>query len=281
MTIITRTLPSDIKALEPHDLADSLGHCMAESFSFMTNLRSLRLELGWFMESQTQNFSEQLSSRYFWLPNLRSLIVSPPSILGDILKHCDNEVLKTLDLKGCLRSADFEEAKNIKNLDRLHLTFLKPKYRSSTWAWACRRTPLLKTLREPQFSGLKWLTVHWKQRYETTSDLSALLASKTQIMRDVKTVAQALPHLERLVIIFQTPCRLESAVCHSGNPDITGSLSMEFVRNVTNLKEFWIVSCCFVRKAYSGPDGEVVSSIERIINMDPEDPVIPWSRYRE
>lgn len=100
-------------------------------------------------------------------------------------------------------------------------------------------------------------------------------------MRDVKTVAQALPHLERLVIIFQTPCRLESAVCHSGNPDITGSLSMEFVRNVTNLKEFWIVSCCFVRKAYSGPDGEVVSSIERIINMDPEDPVIPWSRYRE
>jgi hypothetical protein len=143
---------------------DALPHRMAESFSLMTNLRSLTLELGWFAESQMQDFREQLSSRNVWLPNLRSLRVSPSSILEDLTKHCDNEVLKTLDLKGCPQSFDLEEVKKIKNLERLHLTFLKPESRSSTWAWARRRRQLLRSLRDPQFSGLKWLTVHWEQK---------------------------------------------------------------------------------------------------------------------
>jgi hypothetical protein len=142
---------------------------MAESLSGMTNLRSLRLELGWFAGSLMKDYSEQLSSRNVWWPNLRSLIVSPPCVLEGLLKHCDHKVLKTLGLKGLFQIFQLEEAKKIKNLERLHLTFLKPSYDADNWSWTRGRPQLWKTLGEPPFSNLKWLTVNWEQEYQCPS----------------------------------------------------------------------------------------------------------------
>ncbi|KAI6770492.1 hypothetical protein HG530_005121 [Fusarium avenaceum] len=187
----------------------------------------------------------------------------------------------TLDLKGCLQSFELEEAKKIKNLERLHLTFLKPESKNSTWSWARQRQQLLETLREPQFSGLKWLTVHWEQERNYLYAHSVLLSNKTQAIRKVTEVAQALPHLERLVITFQEACGLSPSVCRAKDSGGNNSLARDFVSKVTNLKEFWIVSSCYAHGAYSNPDGKIVSSLTRVCIKYSEDPVFPWSRHKE
>jgi hypothetical protein len=140
VTVIIDQLRLDAHAFTRRKYMNTLP--MAESLSYMTNLRSLRLELGWYAGSPTQDFSEQLSSRNVWWPNLRSLRVSPPCVLEDLMKHCDHKVLETLDLNGLFDAFELEEAKKIKKLEQLYLTFLQPRFKINNWGWTRDRPQL-------------------------------------------------------------------------------------------------------------------------------------------
>ncbi|KAM0196786.1 hypothetical protein ACHAPI_005667 [Fusarium lateritium] len=265
----------------PYRIMNTLPRRMAESFSHMKILRSLRLELGQYEEKQMQDFSEEMGSMNVWLPNLRSLRVSPPSLLERVMKHCDHGVLKILGLKGDFETFNIDEAKKIKDLERLHLTIVNSGEIDTPWAWMADRPQLWTTLREPQFSGLKWLNLHWEQDYSDNDPVLQVFGHKARVLIQATKLVPALLHLECLVVTFRDACGSTPALSHAAEQVIFKSVTKAEVSKAVNLKEFWIVSSCSAYGAICHPDGTVRCRRVKICNFDPEDPSLPWCRRDE
>jgi hypothetical protein len=58
------------------------------------------------------------------------------------MKHCDHKVLETLDLNGLFDAFELEEARKIKKLEQLYLTFLQPRFKINNWGWTRDRPQL-------------------------------------------------------------------------------------------------------------------------------------------
>ncbi|KAF4992318.1 hypothetical protein FGRMN_7253 [Fusarium graminum] len=218
---------------------DLIPYDIAEAISEMPLLR--RLELGIRIQPtdiQVGKLAKYMALLNTQLPQLNSLKVRAPfSVLKTILTHCDKGAIKALDIGAWFDSAEFNEAKLITGLERLQL-YHKPDDLSR---WPCGKPQLWKTLREAQFSQLKSLVLYVEQDCEA-EHRPAEFERSHPAWGVIKKGVLTLPHLERLAISYPSWCHhLRS------QPDARSTLRNYSRRLIgySNLKEFWMLSCCF------------------------------------